>query len=227
MIISLEGITLEKSLRLSFLATNNEVEYEALQVGLVVIQKIGGKFVKVYCDSRLIVEQVQGEFEAKDSRMLWYLNQVKRLLGNFHSLALEQVPQSKKSHVDSLATLATLIGERLPRIILVENLVTPAYDKQTLVGVHFRWVGPSWMDPIVSFLKDGTLPKDKTKAEKTQRKAPRYQFSEEQKLYKCLYLRPYLMCIHPEVVEALLEELYEGICGNHTRGRSLAYTALT
>ena len=27
MIISLEGITLEKSLRLSFLATNNEVEY--------------------------------------------------------------------------------------------------------------------------------------------------------------------------------------------------------
>lgn len=56
MIISLEGITLEKSLSLSFLATNNEVEYEALQVGLVVIQKLGGKVVKVYCDSRLIVE---------------------------------------------------------------------------------------------------------------------------------------------------------------------------
>ena len=35
------------------------------------------------------------------------------------------------------------------------------------------------------------------------------------------------MCIHPEAVETLLEELYEGICGNHTRGRSLAYTALT
>ena len=54
MIISPEGITLEKLLRLSFLATNNEVEYEALQAGLIAIQKLEGKVVKVYCDSRLI-----------------------------------------------------------------------------------------------------------------------------------------------------------------------------
>ena len=53
--ISPSGITLEKSLRLSFLAINNEAEYEALLVGLIVVQKLGGKTLKAYCDSRLIV----------------------------------------------------------------------------------------------------------------------------------------------------------------------------
>ena len=72
--ISPNGITLEKSFRLGFLATNNEAKYEALLVGLIAVQKLGGKTLKAYCDSRLIVGQVQGEYEVKDPRMLWYLN---------------------------------------------------------------------------------------------------------------------------------------------------------
>ena len=32
-----EGITIEKSLRLGFLATNNEGEYEALLVGMIMV----------------------------------------------------------------------------------------------------------------------------------------------------------------------------------------------
>lgn len=93
---------------------------------------------------------------------------------NFESFTLEQVPRSKNSYANSLETLTTLIGKSLPRIILVENLMTPAYDKQTPVGVSFIQAGFSWMDPIVSFLKDRTLPDDKTEAEKAHRKVPRY-----------------------------------------------------
>ena len=36
-LISLEKITIEKSLRLSFLAINNEVKYEALLVGMTMV----------------------------------------------------------------------------------------------------------------------------------------------------------------------------------------------
>lgn len=53
LMVSPNGITLEKSLRLGFLETNNEAEYEALLVGLNVVQKLGGKTIKAYCDSRL------------------------------------------------------------------------------------------------------------------------------------------------------------------------------
>ena len=87
--ISQDGITLEKSLRLGFLATNNEAKNEALLARLTAVQKLGGKTLKAYYDSRLVVGQVQGEYEAKDPRMLWYLNQVKLLSRYFYSFTLE------------------------------------------------------------------------------------------------------------------------------------------
>ena len=68
-LISSEKITVEKSLRLGFPATNNEVEYKALLVGMVMVNKMGGKVVEVFSDSRLVVRQVNGEFKAKDQRM--------------------------------------------------------------------------------------------------------------------------------------------------------------
>ena len=68
-LISLEKVIVEKSLRLDFSATNNEAKYEALLMGIAMVQKMGGKSIKVFSDSRLVVGQVKGEFEAKDERM--------------------------------------------------------------------------------------------------------------------------------------------------------------
>ena len=73
-LISLERITIEKSLRLSFLATNNETKYEALLVGMTMVQKMGGKAVEMFSDSRLVIGQIQGELEVKDLRMQEYLS---------------------------------------------------------------------------------------------------------------------------------------------------------
>ena len=42
-LVSPKKITIEKSLRLSFSATNNEAEYEALLMGMVMVQKMGEK----------------------------------------------------------------------------------------------------------------------------------------------------------------------------------------
>ena len=58
-LVSPEKITIEKSLRLRFSAINNDAEYEALLVGMTMVQKIGGKAVEIFFDSRLIVGQVQ------------------------------------------------------------------------------------------------------------------------------------------------------------------------
>ena len=68
MMISPERITIEKSLRLGFSATNNEAEYGTLLVGMTMIQKMG-KAVEVFFDLRLVLDQVQGELEARDLRM--------------------------------------------------------------------------------------------------------------------------------------------------------------
>ena len=78
-VISPEKIIIEKSLRLGFSTTNNEAEYEALLVGLTMVQKMGGKSVEIFSDSTLVVGQVKGDLEARDVKMQENLNQVRRL----------------------------------------------------------------------------------------------------------------------------------------------------
>ena len=72
-LVSPKRITIEKSLRLSFSATNNKAEYETLLIGMTVVQKMGGKAIEIFFDSRLVVGQVQGELKARDLRMQEYL----------------------------------------------------------------------------------------------------------------------------------------------------------
>ena len=74
-----------------FKASNNEVEYEALLAGLRVVSDLGAKEVKVYSDSRLVVNQVQGSFEAKDPRMMEYLRLAKQTMDCFFSVKVVQV----------------------------------------------------------------------------------------------------------------------------------------
>ena len=106
-LVSLEQITIEKSLRLGFSVTNNEAEYEALLEGMSIVQRMGGKTVKMFSDSRLVVGQVKGKLEAKDERIQGYLSQVRHLQSNFKSFSLLYVLRSGNTNADSLATLAT------------------------------------------------------------------------------------------------------------------------
>ena len=57
-LISPEKVIILKSLRLNFSATNNEAEYETLLIGMAMVQRMGGKSVKVFSDSRLRSESV-------------------------------------------------------------------------------------------------------------------------------------------------------------------------
>ena len=76
MLITLKKLIMKKSLRLGFLATNNEVEYEALLAAVAMVRQLGGEVVELYFDSRLVVGQVNGDFEAQDERMQGYLTKV-------------------------------------------------------------------------------------------------------------------------------------------------------
>ena len=171
-------------MRLDFLATNNEAKYEALLVGMAIVQKMGGKAVEIFSDSRLVVCQVQGELEARDPRMQEYLIQVRHLQSGFESF----IPRSRNTHANSLATLATSSAQSLPRVILVEDLCKPAKAEKNVVQVHQIRVSPNWMDSIVLFLKDDVLPENKSEVDKIRRKAPRFWLSEDQKLYKRSFL---------------------------------------
>ena len=90
-VITPEGIKLEHSFSLGFKAFNNVAKYEALLVRLGVVSDLGAKEVEVYSDSRLVVNQVQGSFEAKDPRMMEYLRLVKQTNHHFQNVRVVQV----------------------------------------------------------------------------------------------------------------------------------------
>jgi len=135
-LISPKKITIEKSLRLGLSATNNEAEYEALLMGMTMVQKMGGKAIEMLSDSRLVVGQVKGEFEAKDERMQRYLSQVGHLRSGFESFNLLHIPRSGNTHADSLAMLATSSAQGLPQVILVEDLYKPVGVEKEMIHVH-------------------------------------------------------------------------------------------
>ena len=73
-LVSPKKLFIKKSLRLGFSATNNEAEYETLLKGMSMVQRMKGKAVKMFSNSRLVVGQVKGELEARDERMQGYLS---------------------------------------------------------------------------------------------------------------------------------------------------------
>ena len=92
-LVSPEKIIIEKSLRLSFLATNNEAEYEALLMGMMMVHKMRGKAVKVFSDSKLVVGQVRGDLEARDLRIQEYLCQIRIIQAKFEVFDLSHIPR--------------------------------------------------------------------------------------------------------------------------------------
>ena len=68
------------------------------------VEKLGGKSINVFSDSRLVVGQLNGELESRDERMQEYLVQAKRLRTRFNFFSLMHVSRSENTHADSLAT---------------------------------------------------------------------------------------------------------------------------
>ena len=54
------------AIRIIFKSTNNEVEYEALLVGLIIAIELGVESLDAFSDSQLVVNQVRGDYLAKD-----------------------------------------------------------------------------------------------------------------------------------------------------------------
>ena len=72
-----EGDKIECIIRLNFPTTNNEAKYKALVAGLDLAKAAGAENMVLYCDSQVITNQINGNYECKNERMKKYLEEVK------------------------------------------------------------------------------------------------------------------------------------------------------
>ena len=226
-LISPEGLIMEQAVRLNFLASNNESEYEALLIGLKCARKLGADRLRVFFDSQLVVNQISGEYQARDERMALYLRAVKNSLSKFEFIQVKQIGREHNSHADILTKLATAKETDMERTVRVEVLDSPSPQNVELDILNVTRPVASWMDPLIAYLQNSQLPEDQREADIVKRKAPGYWLSKEGSLYKRSFSGPYLLCVHPDLVNNLLYEIHEGICGSHTGGRSLAHRVMS
>ena len=78
-ITALNGEVLKYGVQLKFPATDNEAKYEGILTGLRLGRALGVKHLLVQNDSKLVIGQIKGEYEAKEERMQKYLKLTKNL----------------------------------------------------------------------------------------------------------------------------------------------------
>ena len=93
-LLSPEGDVVECMIRLDFPTTNNEAEYETLVAGLDLAKAIGAISVVIYCNSQVITNQINGDYECKGERMKLYLDQVKKRIDDLQAKII-QIPRGE------------------------------------------------------------------------------------------------------------------------------------
>ena len=154
-IITPKGETLKYGVQLAFLATNNEAKYEGVLTGLKVRKALGIKSLLLQSNSKLVIGQIKGEFEANEERMQKYLKLMKLLTQEFDQVEFTQVPRSQNMGVDKLAKQSSLEAGLTSTDLKIEVQRCPNIEEVHTFTIQS---GSSWMTPILSFLQDGWLP---------------------------------------------------------------------
>ena len=105
-LLSPEGDVVECMVRLDFPTINNEAEYEALVAGLGLAKAAKATSVVIYCNSQVITNQVNGDYECKGERMKRYLDQVKKRVDDLQA-KIVQIPRGENEQADRLTKAAS------------------------------------------------------------------------------------------------------------------------
>ncbi|GJZ82320.1 reverse transcriptase domain-containing protein [Tanacetum coccineum] len=223
-LINPEGAEFTYAMRFRFEATNNEAEYEALIAGLRIAEQMGVKNLQANVDSRLVANQVNGFYTAKESGMVQYLNKVKTLAKSFKEFSIKQIPRSENKKADALSKIASTSFAHLNKQVLVEELKEKSINEKEILDV-VEEEGNTWMTPICEYLTKEILPEDTKKARAVRRKAVRYAMINGT-LYKKSFLEPWLRCVGPLQANYVLREIHEGSCSMHSGPRSVVAKAI-
>nr|GEW49296.1 reverse transcriptase domain-containing protein [Tanacetum cinerariifolium] len=165
-------------------------EYKALIVVLRITAQMGVRNVHVSIDSKLMANQVLGTYVAKEENMIKYLEKTKNLISGFANFSISQVPRIKNKKADALSKIASTSFAHLSKQVLVEILKEKFIQEREMKTV-VEEEGPTWMTPIIEYLRDETLPDNQNEASKLRIKAIQYELLEGI-LYKRSFLKPWL-----------------------------------
>ncbi|GJT60212.1 reverse transcriptase domain-containing protein [Tanacetum coccineum] len=203
-LINLEGGEFTYALRFRFDATNNEAEYKALIAGLRIAEQTGIKNLQANVDSRLVANQVNGSYIAKELGMIQYLEKVRALASNFKKFSIKQVPRSENKRADALSKIASTSFAHLTKQVLVEEFVEKSINEAEVLAV-VEEEGDTWMTPIYEYLTKERLPAEKEKARTARRKSRRMHVGTRSVVAKSIWTGYYWPTMHGDARKMIWE----------------------
>lgn len=213
-LVSPEGHRLHSSIHFDFRATNNDAEYEALISGLKLALEMKVENIRVFSDSMLVVWQIRGGFQVRGPRTDLYLRYSQELIAKFREVKLDQIPRGKNTNAHALAKLGSQRDSTLLGVIPLQIQEQPSIFREEVMDVELP-TEDSWMTPIYSYLDKGELPSNHDEARKLKYHAAKYVIYDGT-LYKRGFNQPLLKCVVGDQCRYILEEIHEGVCGNHS-----------
>lgn len=116
--------------------TNNVAEYRGLIAGLEAARELGARQVVVRMDSKLVVQQMKGEWQVKHEGMRALARQAAALRAAFEQVTFEWIPREQNKRADRLANEAMDRGTG-----------RPARASRTAAPAPAPTAAPSWVPP--------------------------------------------------------------------------------
>jgi len=169
--ISTKGEQLKYVLQLLFKATNNAAEYEALIHGLRIAVTLGIKRLLAYGDSKVVIQQVNKDWECTKEKMDAYCREIRKLETKFYGLEFHHVPRDNNVSADVLSKLGSE-WSIIPPGVFVQALRIPMVKMEEeppskpnlapAIGQEVLTLDTDWRSPIIDFIKNNkSYPKAK------------------------------------------------------------------
>ncbi|XP_019196045.1 PREDICTED: uncharacterized protein LOC109189877 [Ipomoea nil] len=224
-----EGEVLPYSFTLTEQCSNNVAEYQALILGLEIAADMKQLRIKIYGDSKLIINQVLSLYEVKKAELVPYNNYVKILMQWLGDVTIDHVPRKENKQADALVALASTIAHPAARVQVCQKwVVPPIFNEVGLVDETVELPTASvydigkedWRQPLINYLTDGKLPEDPRKRVDIKRRTPSFIYYKET-LYHRSFDGVFLRCLGEDEALQAMQEAHSGVCGAHQSGPKL------
>jgi ribonuclease HI len=128
-IISPSRDKLSYVLRIHFKASNNAAEYEAALHSLRIAIELGIKWLMVFNDSALVINQVNKDWDYTSKKMDAYCAWIRNLENKFYVLEFHHVVRAYNEAADKLSKLGST-QEEIPHGVFIQDLLKPSIEEE-------------------------------------------------------------------------------------------------
>jgi ribonuclease HI len=179
LLISPQGEQLKYVLQIHYKASNNSARYEALIHGPRKAVSLGIKRLLAFGDSKVVIEQVNKEWNCIKDMMDAYCTEIRKLEGHFEGIEFQHVPRNNNVAADVLS----ILGSRralVPAGVFVQDLRKPSIRLLDLYNpepppndqssapprdVLMSEKEDDWRKLFIDFILDQLVPDDKAERE--------------------------------------------------------------